>query len=277
MQIGYSSYALKMVDVFDAVPRIREIGYDAFEVCARDGWQTEAARFDSNSRKKLASVIREQGFPSPVLVDGIDICAPEGEREAMFKRATDTFQLARDLMFDDTTPIISTTAGPSLPEWESGKEYTKDAFLRFGDLAAESGVIIAVEPHADTEFETPEKAAWMMNETRHPNLKLDYDISHFHVEGSTIARSTELCAPDTAMIHVKDGYKQHGRTRFQLTGAGSLDLAEFLGSVKDAGLQMPIFVEVSQQQSGQTDYDPWWTAEFCFDALDRARSEVAAR
>ena len=79
------------------------------------------------------------------------------------------------------------------------------------------------------------------------------------------------------MIHVKDGYKQHGRTRFQLTGAGSLDLAEFLGSVKDAGLQMPIFVEVSQQQSGQTDYDPWWTAEFCFDALDRARSEVAAR
>jgi sugar phosphate isomerase/epimerase len=37
-----------------------------------------------------------------------------------------------------------------------------------GDYAAGQGVILAVEPHSGTAFDTPDKALWLMDTLQHP-------------------------------------------------------------------------------------------------------------
>lgn len=274
-KLGYSTYALPTTDPFEALPKIREIGYEAIEICARDEWPTSPRRFEVAQQRELAKLSKDLGFPSPILFGAIDVCAPPGERDSMLADARAKFDMVRALHYDDTPVLLTTTPGHHAPAWDSGKEEIRDAFLRLADLAAEYDVIVAIEAHAGTDFETPEKAVWMMEETRHPNLKLDLDISHFYVEGADVDHSVDLCAPHSVMVHVKDGRKVDGKIEFCLTGDGTIDLPGFLRALDRNNLgRLPVYAEVSVQQSRQRDYDPWATARSCYDALDRARESV---
>ncbi len=272
---GYSTYALKMVDPFEAVQKIKEIGYEELEICVRDGYPTAPGVFGVDQQRKLAALSQKLGFPSPILFGAINVCVPESGREAMMKDAVAKFQFARELHYDDTPTLITTTGGRDMGGWDPGKEDIRDAFLRLADVAAEHDVIIAIEAHAWTEFELPEKASWMMEQTRHPNLKLDLDVSHFYVEGADVEHSVDLCAADAVMVHVKDGKKVDGVHRFSLTGDGNLDLVGFMRALKRNHIDhMAINVEVSVHQSEAPDYDPWWAAKFSRDALVEASKEL---
>ena len=171
-------------------------------------------RFGSDEQKKLASLSQELGFPSPILFGSINVCATGDEQSAMLDDAKAKFVLAQNMHYDDTPILVTTTAGHGAPAWETGKEQIRDSFLRLADLAAEYDAIIAIEAHAGTDFETPEKAAWIIEQTQHPNLKLDLDISHFYVEGAEVVHSVDLCAP-----HFRNGPHQgrvQGRGRHPL-------------------------------------------------------------
>ncbi len=274
-KLGYSTYAMKSVNPFEALPKLREIGYEAIEICVREEWPTAPTAFSVSEQKKLAVLSRDLGFPSPILFGAINVCATGSELDAMLEDARAKFRLAQTIHYDDTPIMVTTTPGSSAPEWQSSKGHIRDAFLRLGDLAGEHDVIIAIEAHAGTDFETPEKAVWMMEHTNHPNLKLDLDISHFYVEGAEVAHSVDLCAPHSVMVHIKDGKKVNGQVRYCLTGDGTIDIPLFLSSLRRNGLEdLPVYAEVSFHQSAAPDYDPWWTAQFCYDALDNARKEV---
>ena len=274
-KLGYSTYALGRVDPFTALRKSREIGYEAIEICVKEEWPTAPVRFGSSEQKKLARLSQELGFPSPILFGSINVCATGDEQNAMLDDAKAKFVLAQNVHYDDTPILVTTTAGHGAPAWDTGKEQIRDSFLRLADVAAEYDAIIAIEAHAGTDFETPEKAAWIIEQTQHPNLKLDLDISHFYVEGAEVVHSVDLCAPHSVMVHIKDGYKDEEGIHYCLTGAGTIDIPLFLTALRNNGIEeMPVYAEVSMQQSGQPDYDPWWTAQFCYDALDKARKAV---
>ena len=274
-ELGYSTYALKMVDPFEALQLIKDAGYEALEVCLREGWPTSPVYFSFAQQVDLRKLCEDLGFSSPILFGSIDVCASDSDRMAMFELTKQKFEMAHRLHFDDSPIMVTTTPGHSAPPWETGKEQIRDAFLSFADMAAENDVVVAIEAHAGTDFETPEKAVWMMEQTRHPNLQLDLDISHFVVEGSEMVRSVNLCAPYAAMVHIKDGEKRDGNVQFCLPGAGGIDITGFLAALRANGLEdMPVFAEVSGQQSSQPDYDPEGAAAFCFKALDKARNEL---
>ena len=277
MKLGYSNYAMQMVDVFEALPRLRSIGYEAMEICVRDGWQTEAAAFDGPSRQRLVSLTRELGFPPPPLMDGMEVCIQGDERKAMLARAAGTFSMARDVNFGDGPLPVTTTLGSPLLEWESGRELIRDSLVELADLAAQYDSIVAIEPHAGSLFDTPEKAVWLMEQTDHDNLKLNFDISHFVAQGIDMRHSVELCVPYAVHTHVKDGYTKDGNVRYQMAGEGDLDWTKYMTVVQEADLKPPVYVEVSRQQSTLADYDPWHAAEFCYETLDRARRKAATR
>ena len=257
-----------MVDPFEAMQKIKDNGYEALEICVREGYPTAPGVFGVDQQRKLAATSQSLGFPSPILFGAINACALEEDREVMLEDAASKFRFAREVHYDDTPTLVTTTPGRIVGDWETGKDGIREALLRIGDLAAEHDVIIAVEAHAGTVFELPEKAVWMMEQTRHPNLKLDLDVSHFYVEGADVVHSVDLCAADAAMVHVKDGTKVDGVHRFSLTGDGNLDLVGFMRSLKSNNIDhMPINVEVSVHQSEQPDYDPWGAAKFSYDAL----------
>lgn len=274
--LGYSTYALKMIDPFDALRLIQDVGYDALEVCAADGWPSAPDQFSASQQTDLGKLAQDLGFPSPILFALIDVCAPQSDRMNMLESTKNKFEMIRRMHYDDSPILITTTPGHSAPPWESGKEQIRDAFLSLADMAAENDIIVSIEAHAGTDFETPEKAVWMMEQTKHPNLKLDLDISHFVVEGSEMVHSVDLCAPHSAMVHIKDGEKVNGQIEFCLPGDGGIDIPGFLTALRANGLEdMPVFAEVSQMQSREADYSPRGAAEFCYNALDSARKSIS--
>lgn len=276
-KLGYSTYALKMVDPFDALRLINDVGYEALEVCAADGWPSSSEQFSTAQQDDLGKLAQDLGFPSPILFALIDVCAPQSDRIAMLDSTKKKFEMIQRLHFDDSPILITTTPGHSAPPWDSGKEQIRDAFLSLADMATENDIVVSIEAHAGTDFETPEKAVWMMEQTKHPNLKLDLDISHFVVEGSELVHSVNLCAPHSSMVHIKDGIKKEsGEIEFCLPGDGGIDIPEFLTALRANGLEdLPVFAEVSVQQSlWSDDYAPRGAAEFCFNALDAGRKAI---
>ena len=275
-KFGYSTYALKMVDPFEAVKIISDAGYDALEICASEEWPSSPTIFSTDQQEQLVKLVQDLGFPSPIIFGNIDVCAPYYDRVAMYDLTKKKFEMAQRLHFDDSPILITTTPGHSAPPWNSGKNQIRDAFLNLADMAAVEDVVISIEAHAGTDFETPEKAVWMMEQTAHPNLKLDLDISHFVVEGSDMVHSVDLCAPYASMVHIKDGEKVDVQIKFCLPGAGSIDITGFFSALKSNGLEdMPVFAEVSVQQSREPDYKPRRVAEFCHEALDTAHAKLA--
>jgi sugar phosphate isomerase/epimerase len=265
---------MKDLDVFEVLPRIRDLGYTAMEICVRSGWSTSPERFGDGPRQRLVSVFQDLGFPPPPLMDDLPICAEPVNRPEMLERADRTFRMASDLNFDDQPAVVTTTLGHPEPDWDDGRRAIRDAFLEVADLAAIYDVIVAAEPHAGGEFDTPEKAEWLMGNTSHDHLKLNFDISHFVAQGIDLKHSVDICVPYAVHTHVKDGYMDNGNVRYQLPGDGDLDLVAYMEAISNAGLAVPVYVEVSRQLSELADYDAWATAELCFKSLDRARREA---
>lgn len=272
-KLGYSTYPLKTVEPFAALQLIKDVGYEALEVCQSEGWPTSPLVFTDSQQSDLGKFAEDLGFKSPILFGNIDVCAAPADQSEMLDLTKMKFEMANRMHFDDSQILITTTPGHSAPPWESGKDQIVDAFLKLAELAGEYDVTIAIEAHAGTDFETPEKAVWLMEHTNHPNLTLDLDISHFVVEGNEMVHSVDICAQYSSMVHIKDGEKVNGEVQYCLPGAGGIDIAGFYAALRANNLsESPVFAEVSVHQWSHPDYDALDTAEFCFSALNDAQT-----
>lgn len=275
--IGFSTYATQRVDVFEALPKIRAIGYDAIEIAVGDAWPTAPGKLDRTARRKLAGTLRDLGFPAPALFGPVSTCARGSDRRAMRACFIQNCVLAGDLNDGDAPGIVTTTVSGPLTDWATDRETVAADLMELADLAAEHHTILAVEPHVGAIFDTPEKAAWLMENTRHPNLKIHFDHSHFHVQDIDLKRAADLCLPHTVHIHIKDGYMEGGAVTFLLPGEGSLDLVAYFQALLDAGTGVPVGAEVSAMIWGRPDYNPWHAAESCYRALDDARRQAITK
>ena len=274
MKLGYSNYAMKDLDIFEVLPRLKEIGYEAMEIVVRRGWQTSAENFDGASRHRLMEAFQSCGFPPPPLMDELGTCVPGAQWDETVSRFESSCALARDLNFGDQPSVVTTTLAGCPSPWEQVREEVKESLLRLADVAAKYRVILALEPHYGNELDTPEKAVWMMEATQHDCLKLNLDVSHFTPQGLELNHCVSLCAPYSVHTHIKDGIVENGKIRYLLPGDGEIDLIEYMSAVGNAGVQVPITVEVSAMIWGRPDYDPWKTAEDCYRVLDEARREA---
>ena len=272
--IGFSTYATQNVDVFEALPRIRAIGYDAVEIAIGDAWPTAPGKLNRNARRRLAGTLRDLGFPPPALFGPVSTCARGSERQAMRAGFIQNCILAEDLNFGGGPGVITTTVSGPLTDWENDREPVAADLIELANIAAGHHAILAVEPHVGAIFDTPEKAAWLMENTRHPNLKIHFDHSHFHVQGIDLRHAAGLCLPDTVHIHIKDGHMKDGAVTFLLPGEGSLDLIEYFKTLLEAGTEVPVGAEVSAMIWGRPGYDPWRAAKSCYRALSSARQQA---
>ncbi len=274
MKIAYSTYGLQPVDPLEAITRVKEIGYEGLELNIGNDWPTAPEKLDTSARKRVTEAYQEVGFPSPVLMSSLGLCADGEDIDEKSNALAVACTLATDLNFDGSLPVVTTTLGGQSASWEEGRETVAKQLVRYASVAADRGATIAVEPHVGHEFDSPEKAVWMVEAVDRESVRLNFDHSHFHVLGMELRRSVELCAPYSVHTHIKDGAMVDGKVLFELPGEGSLDLVAYLRAVKDAGLDVPITVEVSAQIWKRDDYDAWDVAERCWRYLSEAREKL---
>ena len=276
MKLGYGTYAMQKLDVYEALPRLRAMGYQAIEIMGEEGWATAPPLLDREARKRLAGTIRDLGFDLSAVMALLPLCEEGSGRPAMLERFRAICGLARDLWLDDGPAVFSSPPAGSHPPWDGGRERIAASLLELADIAREHGVILAAEPHVGGALDSPEKAVWLMERTDHPALRINFDISHFHVQGMDLRHSVDLCLPHAVHIHVKDGYIDgDGKVVFQLPGEGSLDLGEYFRLLAEHGTDIAVTAEVSAMIWKLPDYDPWDAAERCHAALAEARDSVA--
>ena len=274
MQIAYSTYGLQSVDPIDAVEGVKGIGYDGLEINCGDDWATAPDRFGEADRKALCDAYQRASFPPPVMMNLIHLCAHDEDVEEKTNRLATTCRLARDLCWLDRPSVVTTTLGKQSGTWEEARDSIVENLQPYADVAGDHNVILAVEAHVGQEMDTPEKAKWLAQAMDHPNLKLNFDYSHFLMLDIDLQHSLDLNAEHSVHTHIKDGRMVDGKVQFALPGDDRLDLVDYLQRVQDAGLDVPITVEVSAQIWKREDYDPWGTAEHCFGKLNKARETV---
>jgi sugar phosphate isomerase/epimerase len=270
MYLAYSTYGMKDLDIFEALPRLHDMGYQGMEIAVTPGWATEPSLMDRPARDRLAALFRQLNFPTPAIMALLSPCVEAELRPPMLAQFAASFDLARDLRVSDDIPTVGTTLGHPKPAWNTDKERIAELVTELADMAAERDVILCIEPHAGGDFETPEKAVWLMERTNHDHLKLNFDYSHFVVGDMDLQHCIDLNLPYAAHNHIKDGYRnQEGRVVYQLPGAGKLDMIVYLKAMHAAGWTGMICPEVTGQIWNRDDYDPWETAQFCYDALNK--------
>ena len=271
MQIAYSTYALQGIDPFTAVERVRQIGYEGLEINCGPAWPTALERFGTEARSRLRDVLQGAGFPPPVIMNLVGLCAADEDAGAKSVLLADTCRLARDLSWEERPSVVTTTLGPQAGSWDESKEAVAERLRRYAGPVTDENCILAVEPHVGQELDTPQKARWLMDAVDHPHVRLNFDYSHYLVQGIGLQQSLDLTADYSVHTHIKDGRMVDGKVQFALPGDEQLDLAAYLRAVRGAGLEVPITVEVSAQIWGRPDYDPWPVAQHCYANLAAAR------
>jgi len=275
IQLGYSTYGMRGINIDNALSSIKGLGYDTIEIAAADGWSTSPDKLTKSARGILRNRINSLGFPPPATLTLLGLCQQGKSRGRLLSRFRDTCELAHDLNWTECPSIVTATLGDDYPEWESGRNQIVEMLIELAGIARNFDVVLAVEPHVGGAFDTPEKANWLVKQTNHDALRLNFDISHFHIQGMDIAYCAELCLPYTAHIHIKDGcYDQNGMLQFLLPGEGNLNLIEYLKILVSHKVTISVTVEVSGMIWKQPDYDPWETMRKSYDALDSARKAL---
>jgi hypothetical protein len=65
MKLGYGTYAMPTVDIFEALPRLRDIGYEAIEINVGDNWPTAPDKLSTSDRNRIVSTLQDLNFPPP--------------------------------------------------------------------------------------------------------------------------------------------------------------------------------------------------------------------
>ena len=142
------------------------------------------------------------------------------------------------------------------------------------DYCAAREVVLAIEPHVGDGLSTPERSLWLIEEVNSPNLKLNFDISHFEIQGMPTAEVVQLLAPHSVHTHVKDQRGLVPDFEFLIPGEGPFDFVRYLKLMRQVGYSGYITAEVSMQVQGRPDYDPMAAAELTYRTLDAAFREA---
>jgi sugar phosphate isomerase/epimerase len=268
LRLGFTTYSMPDLDPFDVVPGLADIGYDAIEITASAGYATSHENLDAGERSRLRTLLQTEGFTPPVVMDLVPVCSTGETRRGMLDRVHRTCELVADLHWGDGDPVFKSPIVGDQPEWEGNEERILRDIQEVANVAAEHGVTYATEVHVRTALDTVEKVRWLLEHNDHPNLALNFDVSHFPREQFDVAEAIEVCGPHAVTTHVKDAELVDGDVRFRLPGETDFPYEWCFRRLLQTGYRGAIVAEVSAQLWRAPDFDGWAAARTCYENLE---------
>jgi inosose dehydratase len=257
------------VDTF--VPFLARLGYDGIELTVKSGYTTQLSVLDTAERRRIARMLKDHQLELPAIAGHTPMLERDPDAATLnWERLTGAVDLALDWALDGTPPAIDTTVGGKSAQWDELKPLLLErvgALVRYGE---QRGVVIAIEPHVDDILDTPDRAVELLRAIDSPYLKLNFDISHFNVQGIPIAESVAALARHSVHTHVKDERGRAPNHEFLIPGEGEFDYVEYLRQMQAHGYDGYITAEVSIMVQRRPGYDPLAAAEQTYRTLARA-------
>jgi inosose dehydratase len=275
MKIGYSTWGMPSLPIDTTLEHLAALGFDGVELTVIPGFSTELDTLDSAERRRIRQLFNQHGLGLPAVAAHQPMLATD---DAVYtenwRRLTASVDLCVDLAGADGVPALNTTLGSNPDEWSSQQDLILERVGALVDYCTAREVVLAIEPHVGDGLSSPEKALWLIEEIDSPYLKLNFDISHFEVQGMSTDEVVGLLAPHSAHTHVKDQRGMLPDYEFLIPGEGPFDFVEYLRLMQRAGYDGYITAEVSMQVQRRTNYNPLAAAELTYHTLDNAFREA---
>jgi sugar phosphate isomerase/epimerase len=271
MKIGYCTWGMPTVPIDTIVPFLAEVGYDGIEPTVIPGYSIELYAMDKAERRRVLQLINDHGLEMPTIAGHTPMLATDPDEAARnFQRLKDTVDLCVEWAQGPTPPALDTTAGGKPEEYEQLKPLLIERIGQLVEYGASQGVVIAMEPHFATSISTPERMLELMDAIRSPYLKVNFDISHFNIQGYSIAQSVAMMAPVSVHTHIKDERGQVPNFDFLIPGEGEFDYVTYLQEMDKAGYGGHITPEISIFVQRRPNYDPLEAARQSYRVLEQA-------
>jgi len=120
-----------------------------------------------------------------------------------------------------------------------------DRLRAAGDVAAEHGVVIALETHPDLVTNGTVGAA-TMESVDHPSVRINYDTANVYFYNEAVDTVTELrkLAPWVASVHLKDTDGGYRHWYFPALGEGIIRFADVFSVLDAVGFLGPYTLEI---------------------------------
>jgi sugar phosphate isomerase/epimerase len=275
MKIGYCTWGMPTIPIDTIVPFLAETGFDSLEPTVIPGYTIEMYSMDQAERKRVLQLIQDYGLELPAIAGHTPLVAEDPEVYAQnFKRLCDTVDLCVEWTLGDEPPALDTTAGGKPEEWDTLKPMLVDRIGALVEYGASRGVAIAMEPHFATAISTPERMLELIELINSPYLKVNFDISHFNIQGYSITKSVELMAPVTVHTHIKDERGQVPDFEFLIPGEGEFDYVLYLKEMERMGYTGHITAEISIMVQQRPNYDALAAAKQTYAVMARAFAQA---
>ena len=276
MKLCYTTWSMQKPPVDEMLANLAEIGYDGVELTVIPGWSTELDTLDRAERQRIRRLLDLYHLDLPSIAGHCQLLATNPDEHAEnWRRLIGAIDLCVDLAGHSQPPVLDTTAGgKSDADWPDQHERLVDRLGRLCDYAARRGVTIAIEPHVGNILETPARTLELLRLVNRPNLKVNFDISHFNVQGIPIEESVAALVPVSAATHVKDERGVVPNFEFLIPGEGEFDYVRYLKAMHKAGWTKDITVEISLMVQRRAYYDPWAAARQSYAVLSGAFADA---
>jgi len=237
---GYPNWPLEKAFALTA-----QLGYTGVELF-------DPARLDAAEVRRLSTKYK---LPVISIMEDLKLT---GDEAAHLARLESSLKLASEI----GRPLVETVVGAKPEDWPAIRPQFVTRLKPWASLGEKYKTVVAIKAHIGSALHLPEQAAGLCREINSKFLKLNYDFSHFQLQGLTLEDTLKTAFPYIAMIHIKDSTGTPPTHRFTLPGQGSIDYTGYARTLRKLDYRGPIVVEVSTHVLQQPSYDPEAAARF---------------
>ncbi len=257
MRLGFSTWSTQRLPLEETLRHVARVGYDAVEIAVNPGWSGQIDDLDAAARRRVRSILDDNRIDLAALVSGHrDQLADAATYEAGRQRFLRELDLAAEWSGVGRPPVLDVTVGGTSENWELLKHFVVERVGATVALAEQRGLVVAIEPQAGRAIDSPERMLWVIDQVGSESCRVNFDASHFNVQGIALDRAARLLAPYTAHAQIGDDRGRHPNHAFLTPGDGELDHAGILSQLRDGGYDGSVSVEISLMVQRQPGYDP---------------------
>ncbi|MBV7330529.1 sugar phosphate isomerase/epimerase [Chloroflexi bacterium TSY] len=267
MKIAYGNYGMPKTPYETLVRQVSEIGYDGLELCTGAAYPTAPERLSAANRQHLGQLIEDADLElDKLMMQGVTLLTSEDKQHAAnLESLHHAFELGAALEMEQVVAV--NTAGGRIEDWDTMRDLLAERVADWATVAAEHDAFFALEPHVGAIVHTPERTTWLLEQVDHPNLKINFDYSHFELVDVPLAEALGELKSHIVGTHVKDVKGRPPNFRFLLPGESELDYVDYLHQIEAVGYDGFITAEISAQIFNKPDYAPVAAARFAYQAL----------
>lgn len=277
MRLSGSNYGLPALPLAAAAAITAEIGYRALELTVLPGYATAISGFDAAARRDARGTLRRHGLALSGVALFQTLTDPDASAtEPVLTNHRAAIDLAVDLTEGDAPPPLACYSGGTVSDWPAARGRLID---RLGDLAAYAqgrGVTLALKAHALGCVSRPYQLIDLIEQVGSPAFRLCFDMSHFEVQGLSLAQALLPLVPLAAHAEVKASIGRAPDQEYLIPGEVGAQ-SDFVGQFRAmrvlgyAGWLVP---EMSVHVQRRPDYDSVAALRLAHAALTRALADA---